>query len=410
MQVDNLRENYPKLLLQMESSGYSTDYIYRFQKEIQWILSEAGTRDWECYEDVYRYYETILNSSETLESKHAIIGAIEQFDLYGKCPDSKWNGFAKNRNAYSRLTPTFRVLIDYYIKEETERGIKATTIKATSNGAANFLYAMQEAGFNQLEEITEDAVMAIFVSREGKLLKSYTYRRFVTSVLKACISIEPDACQTILSFLPRQKRTRKNIQYLTERESKKICDSLGDTSNTLTKCDRAIGKLAMYTGLRSSDIAAMDITSIDWEKDLIRVNQQKTGNQFTLPLTAIVGNAIYEYLVDERPPSQDPALFLTLKGSIRRISPGNMWNVSARIMKAAGVRQGEGDRKGFHIFRHRLATTLLGNEISQVVISRTLGHSSPSSTEMYLSADFVHLKECALNISCFPVSKEVFND
>jgi len=78
-------------------------------------------------------------------------------------------------------------------------------------------------------------------------------------------------------------------------------------------------------------------------------------------------------------------------------------------MKAAGVRQSKGDRKGFHIFRHHLATALLGNGVPQPVISRTLGHTSPASLEAYLSADFLHLKECAINIERFPVSQEVFS-
>jgi len=172
--------------------------------------------------------------------------------------------------------------------------------------------------------------------------------------------------------------------------------------------DRAIGKLAVCTGLRSSDIAALELDSVDWENDRIRIRQQKTENPLDLPLTATVGNAIYDYLTTERPSVNDPAMFLTSIGSIKGLSKGNMWHVSERIMKAAGIRRSHGDRKGLHIFRHHMATTLLGNEISQVIISRTLGHSSPNSTESYLSADFVHLKSCALSISRFPVSEGVF--
>jgi integrase len=78
-------------------------------------------------------------------------------------------------------------------------------------------------------------------------------------------------------------------------------------------------------------------------------------------------------------------------------------------MKAAGIRQFKGDRKGFHIFRHRLATALLGNGVPQPVISRTLGHTSPDSLEAYLSVDFLHLKECSINIEHFPVSGAVFS-
>ena len=77
-------------------------------------------------------------------------------------------------------------------------------------------------------------------------------------------------------------------------------------------------------------------------------------------------------------------------------------------MQLAGIRQEQGDRKGTHIFRHHLATSLLENGIPRPVISRTLGHTAPDSLEPYLRADFVHLKECAVSIEEFPVSEGVF--
>ncbi len=78
-------------------------------------------------------------------------------------------------------------------------------------------------------------------------------------------------------------------------------------------------------------------------------------------------------------------------------------------MKAAGLRQKTGDRKGTHIFRHNLATSLLENGISRPIISQTLGHTAPDSLEPYLKADFIHLKKCAVSIEGFPVSEEVFD-
>lgn len=183
-----------------------------------------------------------------------------------------------------------------------------------------------------------------------------------------------------------------------------------DTSNMLTLRDRAIGKLVFYTGLRCGDIAAMEMASIDWECDMIRIKQQKTGVTLELPLTATVGNAIYDYLTAERPSAEASSLFLSRSKPYRSMSRSSMGHVAARIMEAAGVRQSKGDRKGLHIFRHHLATTLLSNGVSQAVISRTLGHSSPDSIDTYLSADFPHLKECALSIASFPVSGGVFGD
>ena len=73
------------------------------------------------------------------------------------------------------------------------------------------------------------------------------------------------------------------------------------------------------------------------------------------------------------------------------------------------MRQNPGDRKGTHIFRHNLASSMLENSVPQPVITQTLGHTAPDSLEPYLRADFVHLKECALSVEQFPLAKEVLS-
>jgi integrase len=411
MNLENLRENYQKLLLQMKESGYSKRYVADFKREIQWILSKAATMGWKRYEDVYQYHAVRLTNPNSLAEKHTIIGAIKRFDLHGKYLDSKRYAFIKDENdTYSQLIPAFKELIDCFIKAEGLRGIKTSSINTKSSNASNFLLAMQKAGFRKLSDITEDAVMSQFLTKEGEQIKSSTYRRSVAAMLKVCTVID-SGCQKVLLFIPMTRSTRNNIQYLTANEIIKIRAALDDTTNTLSLCYRAIGKLALYTGLRSSDLAALNMTSIDWEHDRIKIkSQQKTNVPLELPLTATVGNAIYEYLCSERRASSDPALFLSSVGQIRRMTARSMGNVAIHIMKAADVRQAVNNRKGLHLFRHNIATTLLGNEVSRPVISHILGQSSPNTLETYLSADFVHLKACALDISCFPLAKEVFGD
>jgi len=409
MNVENLRNNYPKLISYMEAAGYSNDYIARIHREIQWILVEVGNNSWNCYSDVYRYYEAISLSPGNLVKKRAIIGIIYDFDLHCKYPDGKWSGL-EQRGAYPKLTPEFRSLIDYYCVAAQERGKKQSSINTESKNVSAFLFLLQDAGINRLDDITEEAVMPVFVSPDGEQLKSCNYSKFISTVLKACIPLNPDACRKVLSLIPATKEVRKNIQYLTPQEARNVLNTIDDMSNTLTLRDRAIGKLAYYTGLRSCDIATMELSSINWECDLIRIKQQKTEEPLELPLIATVGNAIYDYLNDERPSVECPILFLTQKGPYRGMESATIWRVAARIMREAGIRQSKGDRKGFHIFRHHLATTLLGNGVPQAVISGALGHKRPESVEAYLSADFIHLKKCALSIARFPVLEGVFAD
>lgn len=409
MNVQNLRDNYPKLISFMETNGYSKTYVNRFKREIKKILALADSEDWSCYTDVYQEYAKIPYSPDYLRDKRTIIGAIEQFDVHCRYPDGRRRHELFERGAYSLLSPEFKSVIEYYREAEKKRGKKATTIYSESHNASTFLLALQQNGMDSLDSITEEAVLAVFMSSDGKLCRSCSYKKNVAAVFKLCIPYHPETCQRILAFLPALRETRKNIQYLTSEEIQKVKDTLADGENLLTLCDKAIGMLALYTGLRGCDIARLTLDSIDWDKDLIYIRQQKTEFPLELPLTAVVGNAIYDYLTSERPRTESRYLFLSQHKPYDCLKNRSIGNVAVRIMKAAGIRQSKGDRKGFHIFRHHLATTLLGNGVPQPVISKTLGHTSPDSLEAYLSADFSHLKECSINIERFPVPEEVFS-
>ena len=59
MNVQNLRDNYPKLISFMENNGYSKTYVDRFKREIEKILSCcADSEEWSmlygCLSGVYK--------------------------------------------------------------------------------------------------------------------------------------------------------------------------------------------------------------------------------------------------------------------------------------------------------------------------------------------------------------------
>jgi site-specific recombinase XerD len=263
----------------------------------------------------------------------------------------------------------------------------------------------------------------LWIQRNGHAIRMYiwnTPKHHIALIISAISGLSSGPLSSLMfmadtrmedadmSFL-KEVLIRYCQQYLTSEEIQKLKESLTNGENTLTLCDKAIGMLALYTGLRGCDIAGMTLDSIDWDRDLIYIRQQKTELPLELPLTAVVGNAIYDYLTSERPHTENKYLFVSQHKPYDRLKNRSIGNMAVRIMKATGIRQSKGDRKGFHIFRHHLATALLRNGVPQPVISRTLGHTSPDSLEAYLSADFPHLKECSITIEHFPVPEEVFS-
>ncbi len=60
-------------------------------------------------------------------------------------------------------------------------------------------------------------------------------------------------------------------------------------------------------------------------------------------------------------------------------------------------------------FRRYLATKLLRNGVTPRYISEIMGHISSESLNPYIDADIVHLRECGIDISKYPVGEEVFD-
>jgi integrase len=276
--------------------------------------------------------------------------------------------------------------------------------------AANFLYALQCAEIGTVTGITQKSVIAAFMNEDGTLRWGHSFKKALAVVFKANMSANPELFTRLIAYLPDLRETRRNIQYLTDEEVDEVKRALTEQNSELSLRDKAIGTLALNYGLRCCDIVALNLGNIDLKGEKINIRQQKTAAPLELPLTTAVGNAIFDYATLERPESDCEYIFLSEHRPFGRLASGSLGNIARKIMNVAGIRRNAGDRRGFHIFRHRLATKLLGNGVAQPVISRIAGHTSPDSLESYLSADFKHLKECAINIDRFPLPKGVFTN
>ncbi len=409
MHIQILKGGYRELLDFLEVNHYSASYIQKFRTVISSIQKSTGRKQWSSYKDIYLEYTKNSYSKQYLRHMRTVVGTLEQFDLYGKYPDGRRRYSLFGRGSYHLLIPEYQELIDLYCKAEKERGKKLTTIHSEALNTASFLYDMQKKGFKNLAAITEEAVLSFFLSEEGNLIKSCSYKKNIRAVFKTGISWKERECRKVLCFIPLLREKRKNIQYLTKEEVWKIRDTVDNPISKISRRDRAIGMLLLYTGLRGCDIATLEMSSINWETEKLLIIQQETEIPLELPLMPIVGNAIYDYVTTERPDLDHRFLFLSETRPFTPLASRSIGSIVTKMLRVVGIRQDKGARKGTHIFRHYLASSLLGNGIPQPIISNILGHTSPGSLEPYLRADFVHLKKCALCIEKFPVAEEVFN-
>ncbi len=170
-----------------------------------------------------------------------------------------------------------------------------------------------------------------------------------------------------------------------------------DQGNPCGKRDYAIILLISRLGLRSSDVANLKFSNIDWENNTIHLTQKKTGNPIELPLLEDVGNAIINYLKNARPETDSRYIFVRQKPPFTEFKSSCVGSLVRRHLQKSGIKL-EGRKKGSHTLRHSLASRLLEHKIPLPVISEILGHANTETTMAYLRIDIQELKKCALEV------------
>ena len=404
------QDHLDELLGYMNEHGYSDDYRRKVYFLTRRLIVLSSTHEWNSYADIWSWFSNQPYHNGYLRDVIAILGILNEFHTSGIMPNNRLtqNPLCPRENSYSKLVPAYKELVDYVSEDEKRRGLKPSTYKCTKTKASSFLLSLQERGADCLSKVTEEDVLAFFY-KDGKYLRGQSTASRISLFFRTCSPVDPVECKRIEMYVPKFHSSRKTIQYLTSDESGKLRDALNDSENGLSYKERAICSVLFYTGMRSSDVSGLTIDSIDLKHRTISFEQEKTGKPVVLPLSTVVGNAIYDYCANERPRVESRHLFLCDLAPYNKLGKGGIeWAVS-KVMAAAGIRQDEGDRKGGHIFRHRAASTMAAGNIPSPVISATLGHSSPKSLDAYLYADMDHIRECSLSLAKFPMSKEVIS-
>lgn len=183
--------------------------------------------------------------------------------------------------------------------------------------------------------------------------------------------------------------------YLSEKDQVKLVAQLAKES----KRTKAVILLAMHLGLRDCDICNLTFQVIDWRDDRIRLIQKKTGEPLVLPLLPDVGNALMDYILNERPKRTDnyPYIFLRRQAPHQKLT--SVYPICSRLLRCLGIKPVNGTATGVHLFRYSIAHKLLAAKVPHQVITDALGHTSKESDKPYLSMDESMLRMCALDLS-----------
>ncbi len=166
-----------------------------------------------------------------------------------------------------------------------------------------------------------------------------------------------------------------------------------DRRSTCGKRDYAVLMLLATYGLRSQEIAALELSALDWPRSRFHVLGRKAGNSTTYPLSAPVGEAIIDYLRNGRPQCEDRHVFVSLTAPFRGLGH---WAISGRAsmyLRRAGIQV---RRPGSHTFRHSCVQRLVEADVPFKQIGDYVGHRSEAATQVYAKVALHKLRALTL--------------
>jgi len=189
-------------------------------------------------------------------------------------------------------------------------------------------------------------------------------------------------------LLPAPKKPQPLPRTIKPADVASLLDRIPATT-PLEQRDRALFELAYACGLRAEEIIDLNVTSVDFDQEQIRVEGKGSKTRF-VPAGEPALKAVAAYLERARPALQsaddDPALFLSKSG--KRLSTSDVRRRLRTWARHAATQTGVHP----HALRHSFATHLLEGGADLRAIQELLGHASISTTQVYTRVESARLR------------------
>lgn len=283
--------------------------------------------------------------------------------------------------------------VERFIVHLSARGLAANTTSAYRTDLEQFRSFLGERSVAAWDEVTHESMLAFMLFlRERRYATSTVARR--TAAVKSFFAylatlglITTDPTEHIDSpkvdrFLPKAI-TPTQIDELLELPLR--------LSSPEGLRDKAMIELLYATGLRVSELTALNTTDLTVTVEQGSVRCAHKSRERSVPMTGTAVTAIEEYLDIGRPSlarqnSQDEeALFLNHRG--KRLTRQGFW----LILKGYAEELGIGELTP-HMLRHSFAHHMLSNGAELRAVQEMLGHASIATTQIYVQMNGVQVE------------------
>jgi integrase/recombinase XerD len=401
--VDRIRGSWiaaeiEKYLAWLVEQGYSAKSIWR-RVPIVFAFGEfARGRGAEAVGELPAHVEAFVGdrvarhdarTGSTRPMAKEVRGPVEQM-LAVVVPGFEPTGRRHHEQPFAAVVPGF---FDYLVEE---RGLRPASVLGYRHHLDRFEVYLRRIGVESLQELSATILSAFVVDRAAAGLAKSTVRDGV-GVLRVFLRyvhregiVASDLSATVewpqvyrLSSIPRSiswddvNRVLAGVERRTEAGRR----------------DYAILLLLVTYGLRGREVAALRLDDIDWKREGLAIPERKAGHSTAFPLSAVVGEALLDYLQHGRPATTDRHVFFRAAAPRRPIGPAAVSSLARTYLLKAGV---DVPRPGSHTLRHSAVQRLVDANFDLKTIGDFVGHRSARSTEIYAKVAVEALREVAM--------------
>ena len=374
MDIDKLEKTYHVLLNHMKETGMSPKSCFMTEKMIKDIIFHKG--EFQSYTEYYEKFidhEGLTHIENRTARFRTVLRRIWAFDEYDHMPDKlRFQPVIAPDDICTLLPEELKDVVNAY--DEILRDSMMMQDTKTVYGALlrHFVYEVYKQGAQSVDDISP-IMTAGFFNKEGKVVRGNSQAQILKSMFVK-LSAQFPHFKDLIRFIPTRKDVVNIHGIIPEDIVTKAKEIIFDDDSAMSLRDKVIIVIAIFTGMRGSDIAALTLDNIDWDNDCIRIIQSKTQKRLTLPLRAAVGNILYDYITKERPHNTGSRLLFFNKTKPDKLFSGRIVSQVVNLFFTSLGIDGKSKNRGLRALRHRLASALLSNGTEPAIISSILGH------------------------------------
>ena len=238
-------------------------------------------------------------------------------------------------------------------------------------------------GRNEVRAYLADLQDKGALSRNTVLRKVSALRAFFRFLRSEGVMTQDPFCA-----LPLPRKAAKLPKFLTESEIRELLGQDGPNRGPSRERDRAILELLYSSGLRRSELAALNVGDVDFVSGFVRV-MGKGSRERLVPVGRTALTCLRDYLRQRGPGSSkgESPLFVNSRG-LRLSDAGVAFLLKGWLRRAGWLKPVTP-----HALRHSFATHLLNSGCDLRSVQEMLGHKSLATTQIYTHVSLEKLKE-----------------